>query len=306
MEQIIGKTIKYIDNHAHLNFKAFDEDREETIARALGAGVALINVGTQKDTSKQAVELAEKHANCFAIVGLHPVHTSKSFHDEKEIGSPTSTSGEVVAGKDGMKGFMSRTETFDYEYYKDLCKHPKVVGVGECGLDYYRITNYELGITNEQRETEEKALKKQEEIFRQQIELSIETKKPLMLHIREAYKEALEILKKYPGVKGNAHFFAGTIDEAKQFLDLGITLSFTGVITFPKITQYRELVEFVPLNMILSETDCPYVAPVPYRGKRNEPAYVVEVVKKIAEIKNLPLDEVAEQLRENSKRVWGI
>ena len=253
---------KYVDNHAHQNFSAYDADREETIKRASDAGVIVINVGTQKDTSKKAVEMAEKFENCFAIVGLHPVHTSKSFHDEKEIG-------------EGGKEFTSRGEIFDYEYYKKLCEHPKVVGIGECGLDKYRSEEWE-----------KEGGKRQIEAFRKQIELSLDVKKPLMLHIREAYKEALEILKMYPGVKGNAHFFAGTIEDAKEFLDLGFTLSFTGVITFAK--EYEELIKFVPLEKMLSETDCPYVSPKPYRGQRNESTYVLEVIKKIAEIKQLP------------------
>ncbi len=279
---------KYIDNHAHLNFSAYEADRQETIKRAEDAGVAVINVGTQKDTSKKCVEIAESADNCFAIVGLHPVHTSKSFHDEKEIG-------------EGGVEFTSRGEIFDYDYYKKLCQSPKVVGIGECGLDYYRC---ELQGASFEEEKE-----KQKEVFRKQIELAIEVKKPLMLHIREAYKDVLEILTQNSKLKtltypGNAHFFAGTLEEAKEFLDLGFTLSFTGVITFAK--QYEELIKFVPLEMMLSETDCPYVSPVPYRGKRNEPAYVIEVIKKIAEIKGLPFEEVAKQLRENSKRVWGI
>ncbi|MEI8338200.1 MAG: TatD family hydrolase [bacterium] len=271
---------KYVDNHAHLNLAAYDADRDMAIERAKDADVLVINVGTQKDTSKKAVEIAEETDNCFAIVGLHPVHTSKSFHDEQEIG-------------EGGKEFTSRGEIFDYEYYKKLCENPKVVGIGECGLDKYRSEEW-VGEVKE----------KQIDAFKKQIELSLEVKKPLMLHIREAYKEALEILKMYPGVKGNAHFFAGTIEEAKEFLDLGFTISFTGVITFAK--QYEELVKFVPLNMMLSETDCPYVTPAPFRGKRNESLYVIEVIKKIAEIKQLPFDEVATQLRENSKKLWGI
>ena len=132
-----------------------------------------------------------------------------------------------------------------------------------------------------------------------------------MLHIRDAYKDAIEILKKYPGVKGNAHFFAGTIEEAKQFLDLGFSLSFTGAITYPPQRRtggpnYEELIKSVPLDRILSETDCTYVAPVPYRGKRNEPAYVVEVVKRIAEIKGLSFENVSKQLLENSRNLFGI
>ncbi|MFA6463603.1 MAG: TatD family hydrolase [Candidatus Paceibacterota bacterium] len=280
---------KYVDNHAHLNLSAYNEDREETIKRAKDSGVLVINVGTQKDTSKKAVEIAEKTDNCFAIVGLHPVHTSRSFHDEQELG-------------EGGKEFTSRGEIFDYEYYKKLCESPKVVGIGECGLDYYRGQSQESGDMNEK-------IEKQKDAFRKQIELAIEVKKPLMLHIREAYKDALEILTQNSKLKtltypGNVHFFAGTLEEVKEFLNLGFTISFTGVITFAK--QYEELVKFVPLEKMLSETDCPYVAPSPYRGKRNESLYVIEVIKKIAEIKQLPFDQVALQLRENSKKLWGI
>ncbi len=271
---------KYIDNHAHLNFSAYDTDREETVKRAKEAGIAVINVGTQRDTSKKAVEIAESTDGCFAIVGLHPVHTSRSFHDEKEIG-------------EGGTEFTSRGEIFDREFYKKLCESPKVVGIGECGLDKYRSEEWE-----------KEGGMRQIEALKKQIELSLEVKKPLMLHVREAYKEALDILRTYPGVRGNVHFFAGTLEEAKEFLDLGFTLSFTGVITFAK--EYEELVRFVPLEMMLSETDCPYVSPIPFRGKRNEPSYVIEVIKKIAEIKELNFEEVATQLRENTKRVWGI
>ncbi len=269
---------KYIDNHAHLNFKIFDEDYRETIKRAHDVGVAVINVGTQKDTSKRAVEIAEEfESGVYAIIGLHPVHTSKSFHDEKEIG-------------EGGKEFTSRGEVFDYEYYKRLAENPKVVGIGECGLDYFRL--------------EENTKEIQKKIFEEQIRLAIEVDKPLMLHIREAYEDAIRILKKYPKVRGNVHFFVGSKEIAQEFLDLGFTLSFTGVITFAK--DYEELVKFIPLDRILSETDCPYVPPVPYRGKRNEPAYVIEVIKKIAEIKNLSFEEVSGQLLKNSKKLFGI
>jgi TatD DNase family protein len=116
----------------------------------------------------------------------------------------------------------------------------------------------------------------------------------------------IEILKKYPEVKGNVHFFAGSLEDAKQFVELGYTLSFTGAITYNKSESYAEVIKEIPLDMIMAETDCPYVAPVPYRGKRNEPVYVLEVIKKISEIKQLPFDQVASQLRENVKRVFGI
>lgn len=268
---------KFVDNHAHLNFAAFKDDLSDVLLRAKEMDVAIINVGTQADTSKRAVEIAEQHDNCYAIVGLHPVHTGRSFHDEKEIG-------------EGGQEFTSRGEIFDYDFYKKLVGNQKVVGIGECGLDYYRL--------------EEDTKSVQKKAFEDQIRLSLETGKPLMLHIRNAYEDSIEILKSYNVSKANVHFFAGSKEIAKQFLDLGCTLSFTGVITFA--AEYAELVDYVPIDRILSETDCPYVAPKLYRGKRNEPVYVVEVVKKIAEIKEGVFEDVATQLRENSKRLFGI
>ncbi len=279
--------IKYIDNHAHLNLNAFKDDYKDAVKRASDVGVQIINVGTQRDTSKRAVEIAEE-CGCYAIVGLHPVHTSKSFHDIQELG-------------EGGQEFTSRGEVFDYEYYKSLALNPKVVGIGECGLDYFR--------------TEEGTKEIQKKVFEEQIKLAIELDKPLMLHIRssngtvDAYEDVLSILNTYylihhTRLRGDVHFFAGTNEIVDQFLELGFTFSFTGAITYGK--NYDEVIKRIPLDRILSETDCPFVAPVPYRGKRNEPAYVVEVVKKIAEIKSLPFEEVAEQLLKNSKKLFGI
>ncbi len=288
---------KYIDIHSHVNFKAFDEDRDEVIRRALDNNTWVINVGTQIDTSRSAIELANKYEEgVYAIIGLHPIHTGASFHDEKELGV-------------GGVGFTSRGENFDKEKYRELLKDPKVVGVGECGLDYFRC--------------DEASMKKQKEDFISQIELANEFNKPLMLHIRNgstpstslgqasspqairnAYFDALEILKQYSKVRGDVHFFAGGLEEAKAFLDFGFTLSFTGVITFTH--DYDEVIRNTPLDRIMSETDSPYVSPVPHRGKRNEPVYVKEIVKKIAEIKGLREEEVAEAIVANAKRVFGI
>jgi TatD DNase family protein len=277
---------KYIDIHAHVNFKAFDDDRKEAIQRALDAGVMVMNVGTQIDTSRKAVEMAHEFPEgVYAIIGLHPIHTGASFHDVKEL------------GEEG-KAFTSRGEQFDAEAYRELLKDPKVVAIGECGLDYYRCT--------------EETIAKQKEAFIGQIKLANEFKKPLMLHIRNnpedkthnAYADSLEILKEHSEVKGDVHFFAGTLLDAKAFVDFGFTLSFTGVVTFTK--DYDEVVRAIPLEMILSETDSPYITPVPYRGKRNEPLYVKEVVKKIAEIKGISESEVAEAIMQNAKRVFGI
>ena len=279
---------RFFDAHSHPNFAAFAQDRDEVIKRALKSGVFMNVVGTQKDTSKSALELAEKYEGVYATVGLHPIHTGKSFHDKDEIG-------------EGGKEFTSRGEEFDYEYYKKLASHRKVVAIGECGLDYYRHNANDANGDNA-----DAANKKQEEIFRKQIELATEVKKPLMLHLRNgenrsAYKDAFAILKSYiinhtsgSSLRGNLHFFAGTTEEAKPFLDAGFTFSFTGVITFAR--SYDEIIRYLPLDRILSETDSPYVAPTPYRGKRNEPLYVIEVVKKIAEIRGEDVEKVCEQL----------
>ncbi len=290
---------QYIDIHSHVNFAAYDADREEVVKRAAEAGVAMINVGTQADTSKKAVEMAEKYAGCYAIVGLHPVHTNKSFHDEKELGLPAATSAEVVAGK-GMAGFTSRGESFDSTIYRTMLKHSKVVGIGECGLDYYHL--------------DEESIKKQREDFEKQIALASEVKKPLMLHVRSnasrsAYKDALAILKSSiinheSSPKGNFHFFAGSWNEAKEILDAGFNLSFTGVITFAR--QYDEVIKNAPLDRIMSETDSPYVTPAPFRGKRNEPMHVREVVKKIAEIRGEDFEVVRATLLENAAKFFGI
>lgn len=276
--------MKYFDIHSHVNFSAFDHDRDEVIKRAQAAGVGIINVGTQLHTSQKAIELAEKYTSMYAIVGLHPIHTCEAHHDSDEIGPESSP-------------FTSKSNDFDQEVFEEMCRHPKVVGIGECGLDYYRL--------------DEESITRQKMIFVDHLDLAKKTKKPIMFHIRSnssrsAYKEAIDILKGYPEVKGNTHFFAGSIEEAKMFLDLGHTLSFTGAITYPKTEAYAEVIQYTPLDMIMSETDCPYVAPIPYRGKRCEPMYVTETIKRIAEIKRLPVEQVIIQLRANVTRVFGI
>ncbi len=275
--------MKFIDIHSHVQFVAYEADRDAVMMRAKEADTAMINVGTQKDTSKAAVELAHKYPEiAWATIGLHPIHTSKSFHDKKELG-------------DEAKDFVSRGEEFDYDYYLELGKDEKVIGIGECGLDYYRLT----------RETQIA----QRVAFEKQIELALELQKPLMLHIRNAYEDALQVLDatRYTSRAtriGDIHFFAGDWKIAQEFLKRGFTLSFTGVITFAD--QYDEVVKNTPLDMILTETDSPYITPVPLRGKRNEPVNVQYVVKRIAELKNLPVEEVAEQVIQNAKRVFGI
>ena len=289
--------MKYFDAHTHVNFAAYKDDREQTILRAKDAGVGMNVVGTQLDTSSAAVALAERYDNVYATIGLHPVHTTKSYHDVKELGPSFA---EDSKGKGGQEGFTSRGEVFDAAVYEALGKSPRVIAVGECGLDYYR--------------SEESTKAVQKDAFIQQIELANRLEKPLMLHIRpalhslgdggNAYDDALEIIKAHAKVRGDVHFFAGDWSIAKKFLDIGFTLSFTGVITFTH--DYDEVVKNAPLDMLLSETDAPYVTPVPHRGKRNEPAYVIEVVRTIAMIKGEDMERVSEQLLANARRVFNF
>lgn len=290
---------QYVDIHAHANFAAYDADRDAAIRRALDAGVWMINVGTQKDTSASAAALAGQYdRGVYATVAVHPVHTCASHHDEQEFGA-----GKVT---------VRQGEVFDVATYRALAAHPKVVAIGECGLDYFHL--------------DEQSLKTQKEVFVKHIELANELGKPLMLHIRDgakkgvgnsyhavandagapvsAYADAYELLKRHAKVKGNVHFFAGTWEEAQKFFELGFTISFTGVITFAK--ECADVVRRAPLDMIHAETDCPYVTPAPYRGQRNEPAHVREVVKKIAEIRGEDFEKVRAQLVENAVRVFGL
>jgi TatD DNase family protein len=290
---------KYIDIHCHVNFKLFDKDREEVIRRALDNDTWFFNVGTQIDTSKYAVELAHKYEGVYAVIGLHPVHTDKSFHDKDEL------------GEEGME-FTSRAEIFDKDIYRELLKDKKVVALGECGLDYFHM--------------DEESIKKQKEALIAQIELANEVGKPLMIHVRNnyedkernAYVDILQILKMHAkvhpadgGARGVIHFFEGDLQNALDFISLGFYISFTGAITYPprkngRNCDYVGIIKNIPLEMILSDTDSPYVAPMPYRGKRNEPVYVREIVKKIAEIKNLPEEEVAKAIVVNAKRLFNI
>lgn len=287
---------EYIDAHSHVQFAVFNEDREEVIDRALKSGVWMVNVGTNLETSKKAVELAEKYdKGVYAIVGLHPVHAIPSHYDEQEFGKNINVDGEVP----DLKNSIKKGEVFDKLVFEELLKSPKVIGIGECGIDVFRIEDeVEKG----------KALKLQEIAFREQIELAIKYDKPIMIHARNSYRKILEILYEYFNngnvrLRGDAHFFAGTVEEAKAFIDLGFKISFTGVITFA--SQYEEIIKYAPIESLLSETDCPYVSPIPHRGKRNEPVWVIEVVKKIAEIKGLDQEYVKKELKNNWFSLFG-
>ncbi|MDB5194205.1 MAG: TatD DNase family protein [Parcubacteria group bacterium] len=258
--------MKYIDIHSHLNTKDFDTDREAVLARMQETETGTIIIGTDLESSKRAVELADKAGvPIWACIGVHPVD------DPAKI--------------------------FDVDAFEALARHPKVVAIGECGLDYFRI------------EKTEEEVARQEKLFLDQIDFAIAHDLPLMIHQRDAIPEVLLILeasvREYgPKLRGDIHFFSGDLAQAERFWNMGFTTSFTGVITFAR--NYDEVIKNAPLEMLMSETDAPWIAPVPYRGKRNEPSYVTEVVKKIAEIRGENVEIVEKAMISNAKRMFRI
>lgn len=267
--------MRYIDIHCHLDFSDYNADRQEVLARMRENGVGSITIGADLEGSKKAVEIAEANENVWACIGIHPDYL-------------VSEKSENTVSALGHKDKALETVFSDFS---ELVKSHKVVGIGECGLDYFRI-----------KDEKQKVLQK--DLFEKHIQFAIKHNKPLMLHIRDAYDDALDILKNYPNVRGNIHFFAGDVPIAKKFLDLGFTMSFTGVITFTR--DYDEVIKYIPKDSIMSETDAPFVAPVPFRGKRNEPSFVVEVVKKLAEIRGEDPNILNNFILENFKRVFEI
>lgn len=273
-----------IDTHSHIQFPAYDEDRKDVIARAETAGVATIVIGTQISTSKEGIKIAIEYPRVVlgATAGFHPNHLAPDeFFDAQEL-------------RAGIK------EEFDGNALRELAEDKHILGVGECGLDYYRLPK--------DPEVAAKIEERQKEVFVSHIKIASEFKKPLVIHCRSAFQDLISLLvanNQWLGTTpGVIHFFSGTADDARQLIDLGFYIAFGGVITFAK--DYEEIVRFVPLERIVLETDAPYVTPAPYRGKRNESAYVIETAKKLAEIKNISLEEVAIKTTENAKKLFGL
>lgn len=273
-------SFKYFDAHGHINSKEYDNDRESVIKRACDSGVLMVDIGCDPQSAIKSIEISKNHHNIFSAIGFHP-----EYSEEK--------------GENG----------FDIDFYYNLATDPKVVAIGECGLDYFCI--------KEEGQERENVKNSQRKIFEEQIEIANRLGKPLMLHIRnrpgsnnltpkeDAYEDAMDILKEKAEVHGNVHFFAGTKEQARKFFDMGFTISFTGVITFAR--NYDEIIKEAPIDMILSETDCPFVAPIPFRGKRNEPLYIKEIVSKMAEIRGDKEGEKTEKaLFDNAMRFFNI
>ncbi|MDP2652228.1 MAG: TatD family hydrolase [bacterium] len=264
--------VRYIDAHCHLQFEQYAQDREEIIGRMREEDVAGIVVGTDSETSEQAIALAERYEHLYAAVGFHPGNV-------RDIVNPSSDEG------------------FTMSKLRELAMHPKVVAIGECGLDYFHAEKND----------------EQKEIFEKHITLAATLEKPLIIHSRSsktdnAYQDLIQLLKKakteYPNLRGDIHFFTGSLADAQELIKLGFTISFTAVITFAR--EYDEIIRSVPLANILSETDAPFVAPASRRGERNDPLAVIDVVQQIAHIRNEDSEAVRLALLANAQNLFAL
>jgi TatD DNase family protein len=276
----------YFDTHAHVNFNAFKNDGEDVLRRCLGDDMKVVNVGSQYSTSKRAVEYAHKfEKGIYAAVGIHPVHLKKGkfMHvdpwelEEIEI----RTVGEI----------------FDYEKYLMLARDEKVVAIGEVGLDYYHF---------EEGDDEEKLIALQKKTLIEFIRLANEVSKPMLFHCWKRYDDLLEILLQYPvNKKGIVHSFTGSLKNAQKFIELGYKIGLNGIITYGE--SYDKLIREIDLEDFVIETDCPYLTPRPMeKGTRNKPQFVKLVAEKIAEVKNISVEEVANVTTKNAIEILKI
>jgi TatD DNase family protein len=270
-----------IETHAHLDYPDFANDFDDVLRRATEAGVTrIITIGTSIESSRRAVDLAEKYPNVFAVIGVHPTYAERA---EEDVTAPL----------------------------RELGKNPRVVAIGETGLDYHRLPSVAAAKEKKvqvfsralQGETEEEieaqihdgAYKsKQASLFQQQLDLAIELGLNVVIHQRDAWNDTLEVMRPYSGkVRGVFHCFGGTIEQANEVLGLDHLVSFTGIVTFKNGANVREVAARIPLDKFMVETDCPYLAPIPFRGKRCEPAHTRLVAEAIATARSVPFDEIA-------------
>jgi len=259
----------FTDTHAHLDYPDYKDDLDEVIRRAAEAGVSkVITIGIGRDSIPRSLALCERYPHVFAAVGAHPTALEDLRMDEWDLLEKAAT-------------------------------HPKVVAIGETGLDYHRLPADGVDAYKQ----------RQHDYFLRQLELAKKLGKPAVIHCRDAYPDTLKVLKAFgrfrdePGVM---HCFASDVATAKEVFELGYVISTGGVLTFKNAPALREVVAATPHDKLLLETDCPYLAPVPHRGKRNEPGYTKLVAEKLAEVWNIPLEEVSRKTEANVKRVFGI
>ena len=249
------------DTHAHMNDEAFDADREQMILGLPEKGIRYVmNVGCSLHSSGDCIAMAEKYPFVYASVGTHPDAAAE-------------VNEEVI------------------EAYRQMAKHPKVLAIGEIGLDYYYETV--------PRDVQQKA-------FRMQMELARELKMPVIIHERDAHDDAMRIVKEFKDVTGVFHCYSGSAEMARQLVNMGWYIGFTGVLTFKNARKAVETAQRIPLDRIVLETDCPFMAPEPFRGKRNDPGYLYRMAERLAEIRDITPEEAQAATMENAKRLYRL
>src|SRR6266853_2409280 len=283
-----------VETHAHLDYPDFANDLNDVLHRAVDVGVTrIVTIGTSVESSRRAVDLAEKHSNIYAVIGVHPTSAEKAAED---IITPL----------------------------RNLANSPRVVAIGETGLDYHHLPsvaaakekNVHVFARALQGEVEEEieaniqdgAYKsRQASLFQQQLDLAAELRFNVVIHQRDTWDDTLEIMKPYTGkLRGVFHYFSGTLEQANEVLDLDHLVSFTGIVTFKNGANVREVAAKVPVWKFMVETDCPYLAPVPFRGKRCEPAHTRIVAEAIAAARHVPLEEIAEATTETAEKFFRL
>jgi TatD DNase family protein len=281
-QSTLNSQLSLVETHAHLDYPDFAPDFDDVLKRAADAGVTrIITIGTSIESSRRAIELAEKYPNVFAVIGFHPSSAEQAQED-------------VISD------------------LRDLAKNPRVVAIGETGLDYHRLPSVEAAKQKNvqvlsralQAEIEDEVeaqihdgayKSKQAELFQEQLDLAVELGLNVVIHQRDAWEDTLDLLRSYEGkVRGVFHCFGGNLEQASQVIDQGHLVSFTGIVTFKNGIGVRDVAAQVPLRKFMVETDCPYLAPVPFRGKRAEPAHTRIVAETIAAARGIKLEEVAE------------
>ena len=250
------------DTHTHFDAEQFDADRDEVLSGLPARGVSLaVNPGCDIPSSRAAIALAEQYPFLYAAIGYHPENCGPYVESDLEI-------------------------------FREMAKHPKVVAIGEIGLDYYWEENPPKEF--------------QQQVFRAQMQLARELDLPVIVHDREAHADSLAIVKEFPDVRGVFHCYSGSVELAKELVKLGWMISFTGVLTYKNARKAVEVAEAIPIEHLMIETDSPYMAPVPHRGKRNDSGYVLHICEKLAEIKGISTEECARITLENGKRFFRI
>src|SRR5437016_7162481 len=280
-----------IETHAHLDYPDFANDLDDVLRRAVDAGVTrVIAIGTSIDSSRRAIDLAGKYLAVYATIGVHPTFVEEA---EEDVFTPL----------------------------RELAKNPRVVAIGETGLDYHRLPSEQVAKEKQvqvmsalRTETDEEieaqirdgAYKsKQVSLFEQQLDLAVELGLNAVIHQRDAWEDTLKVMQPYTGkLRGVFHCFGGSLDQANEVLNLDHLVSFTGIVTFKNGAAVREVAAEIPLWKFMVETDCPYLAPVPFRGKRAEPARTRIVAEAIAAARDVPLEEIAEATTETADKFF--